>query len=133
MLDGVWNWVTQVQMNAQAMLADIFEDSGAASAHQVVQSTIVRRWVNPWEGDKCRTRSTLTWSKCLSGTENSANVALAGFQQEMEVLDGEVEAKELTMKGAVLPIFGVELAAEKGEQLPDAVNQLLMNGANSIV
>ncbi|KAJ8385205.1 hypothetical protein AAFF_G00191770 [Aldrovandia affinis] len=46
------NQVIQAQMNTRATLADVVKDSGMASSHQVVLSTIVRMWMNPGEGGK---------------------------------------------------------------------------------
>ena len=47
--------------------------------------------------------------------------------------NGEVKAKELSIKGPVFPFAGAELPAEKRKPLPDAVHQLLMHNTNSIV
>ncbi|KAJ8403987.1 hypothetical protein AAFF_G00343370 [Aldrovandia affinis] len=79
MSDGAPNRAIQAQMNTRGMLADLIEDIGMTSGHQVVLSTI-----------------------------------------ETEVSDGEVEAEQLAIKGAVLPFFGAELTAEKGKRLPGA-------------
>ncbi|XP_056142901.1 serine/threonine-protein kinase ULK4 [Lampris incognitus] len=61
--DRVPNRATQDPMNARTTSTDEVDDSGTASVHLVVLSTIVRRWVNPQEGGRGPTRSTLTWSK----------------------------------------------------------------------
>ena len=51
--DGVPKRVTQVAMNARATSVDVTEDSGTASDHRVVWSTMVRRCVNPQVDGSC--------------------------------------------------------------------------------
>ena len=68
--DRVLNRATRVPMNACGTLVDVDDTSGMASGHQVVLSTMVRRCVELWEGGSRSTRSTITWSNLLSGTEN---------------------------------------------------------------
>ena len=55
------------------------------------------------------------------------------FQEEMEVPYSEVQHKELLVKGAVLLLSRLQLAAEESEQAPGAIDQLFQDPTNCSV
>ncbi|KAJ8400858.1 hypothetical protein AAFF_G00392120 [Aldrovandia affinis] len=108
------------------------------SSHRVVLSTIVR-WVNPREGGKDPkvhinvVKLHFVHERCQQspdhGSESLAVVKVSGLwstnavngrasNRKLKCRMGEVEAEELPIEGAVLPVVGAELVAEKGERLP---------------
>jgi hypothetical protein len=64
---GTPNLAIQVEQNASAQAEAVMEDRGAASAHRVVRSTMVKKCVLPCEGGSGPTISTCTWEKRRSG------------------------------------------------------------------